>query len=508
MKLFSLKIVQVGLLAFFIFQAGCSRQIRPEVIGPTHLEEGLIAYEQNQWDEALKQFDAALKLDPQSTEALFRRGVIFQKQNKIDDAIAAYREVIRIEPNHFKSHHNLGNLYSYEKGNIAQSIFHYRRFLDVAPTHPLNSRTQVRLTELTGTPDEKLAHGKSTLEGEPQSDIHLTGELMPASQPPLPAAAPAAPLAVLPVPALRVPAAAERNGGSFPQVVCVVGETARGKIEGSGFIVGPGYVLASGHETNQSSRLAVQFQDGSIHPATLLSVSSALDLALLQIPAQETPSLPFGNANSGRVGEPVLAVGCPFGLNHSASQGIISAPERMLGDRPLLQTDVAVNPGNSGGPLLNKQGEVIGVVLGMLPEAHGIAFAAPAREVKRFLGETFFQMGTLLAEAKRYPEAADLLLQSTQFWPQSAKAFNNLGEVYRRTQEAKKAEQAYLKALEINPKYADAHYNLGAFYDGLMRNPKKAAHHYRKYMELKPASPDTAQIGQRLAAIEGTGVKP
>ncbi|HZR47732.1 MAG TPA: tetratricopeptide repeat protein, partial [Candidatus Manganitrophaceae bacterium] len=95
------------------------------------------------------------------------------------------------------------------------------------------------------------------------------------------------------------------------------------------------------------------------------------------------------------------------------------------------------------------------------------------------------------------------------FSPQSAKAFNNLGEVYRRSNEAKKAEQAYLRAIEINPKYADAHYNLGTLYDGVIRNPKKAAHHYRKYMELKPASPDSVQVGQRLAAIEGTpGGKP
>ncbi|HZR45997.1 MAG TPA: tetratricopeptide repeat protein, partial [Candidatus Manganitrophaceae bacterium] len=495
MSRFSKKIGTFFLLSLLALPAACSRQIRPDAVGPTHLEEGLIAYEQNRWDEALQQFDAALKIDPQNTEALFRRGIIFQKQNKIDDAIAAYRELIRIDPNHFKSHYNLGNLYSYEKGNNTQAIFHYRRFADLAPTHPLNAKTQARLAELTG-PDEKLARGKSTLEGEPQSDIHLTGELTPPTTAALPAVLPAAPVAVVP-PASRaeaappVPAPAERNDPSYPQVVCVIGETARGKIEGSGFVIGSGYILASGHETDQSHRLAVRFQDGSIQPATLLSVSSALDLALLQIPAAGTAPLSFSNANSGKVGETVVAVGCPFGLDHSASQGIISAPERLLGDRPLIQTDVAVNPGNSGGPLLNKQGEVIGVVLGMIPEARGIAFAVPAREAKRFLGETFFQMGTLLAEAKRYSEAAELLAQSTKFSPQSAKAFNNLGEVYRRSNEAKKAEQAYLKAIEINPKYADAHYNLGTLYDGVIRNPKKAAHHYRKYMELKPASPDT-----------------
>ncbi|MBI3804541.1 MAG: tetratricopeptide repeat protein [Nitrospirae bacterium] len=500
MKPFSKKTILSRLLFPFILLAllpACSRQIRPDSVGPTHLEEGLIAYDQNQYDEAIKHLDAALKLDPQNTEALFRKGAIYQKQNKTDEAIAAYREVVRIDPNHFKAHYNLANLYSYEKANNVQAIFHYRRFLSLAPAHPLAGKAQTRLAELTEVPGDKLAQGKGTSEEEGQGDIHLTGEMM------VPAVPPAAP--VLPVaPPIPTPgnASPEAPAVSFPQVVCVHGDTPQGKNEGSGFVVGPGYILASGHQANQANRLEVQFQDGSVYAASVLSVSAALDLALLQISYQGAEPLSFVSANTAKTGEPVMAVGCPFGLNHSASQGIISAPERTMGDRPVLQTDVAINPGNSGGPLLNRQGEVVGVVLGMLPEARGIAFAVPSREVRRFLGETFFQMGTLLAEAKRYPEASDLLIQSTRTWPPSAKAYNNLGEVYRRMKETKKAEQAYAKALEINPKYADAHYNIGTFYDSILRNPQKAAFHYRRYIELKPTSPEAVQVGQWLAAIE------
>ncbi len=489
-------------LSAWIILAGCSRQLRPDAVGPTHLEEGLIAYDQNRLDEALKSFDAALKLDAQNTEALFRRGVILQKQNKTEEAIASYREVVRLDPNHFKTHHNLANIYSYEKANNVQAIFHYRRFLNLAPTHPLAARAQMRLAELTEVPGDKLSRGKGITEEEGEGDIHLTGEM---AGPPLPAPLPPAPIAPTLLPpsgrAGRTPPSEPIL--SFPQVVCVHGETAQGQIEGSGFTVGPGYILASGHQANQASRLTVQFQNGAKYPASVLSVSSALDLALLQIAPQETEPLSFAAASSSKVGESVMAVGCPFGLNHSASQGIISAPERVLGERPVLQTDVAINPGNSGGPLLNKQGEVVGVVLGTLQDARGIAFAVPSREVKRFLGETFFQMGTLLAEAKRYPEAADLLAQSIRAWPQSAKAHNNLGEVYRRMKETKKAEQAYIRALEVNPKYADAHFNIGTFYDSVLRNPQKAAAHYKRYLELKPTSPEAVQVAQWLKAIEG-----
>lgn len=476
---------------------GCSRRLRPDAVGPTHLEEGLIAYDQNRLDDALRSLDAALKLDPQNTEALFRKGVILQKQNKTEEAVASYREVVRIDPNHFKAHYNLANIYSYEKANNLQAIFHYRRFLSLAPTHPLSARAQTRLAELTEVPGDKLARGKGIPEDEGEGDIHLTGELI---GPPSP----------LPVPAASLPsgrpsrtAPPAEPAPSFPQVVCVHGDTAQGEIEGSGFIVGPGYILASGHQADQASRLTVQFQNGAMVPASILSVSGALDLALLQIALQEAEPLSFAASDSPKVGESVMAIGCPFGLNHSASQGIISAPERVLGERPVLQTDVSINPGNSGGPLLNKQGEVVGVVLGTLQDARGIAFAVPSREVKRFLGETFFQMGTLLAEAKRYPEAAGLLAQSIRSWPRSAKAHNNLGEVYRRMKEMKKAEQAYLKALEVNPNYADAHFNIGTFYDSVLRNPRKAALHYKKYLELKPTSPEAVQVAQWLAAIEG-----
>jgi S1-C subfamily serine protease len=494
------KNVLLFLSVWWVF-TGCSRQIRPDAVGPTHLEEGLIAYDQNRLDDALQSLDAALKLDPQNTEALFRKGVILQKQNKTEGAVASYREVVRIDPNHFKTHYNLANIYSYEKANNVQAIFHYRRFLSLAPTHPLAARAQMRLTELTEVPGDKLAQGKGITEGEGEGDIHLTGEL---AGPPLPAPLPSAPLAPAPLlPSGRPTRTAPEPALSFPQVVCVRGETAQGEIEGSGFIVGPGYILASGHQANQASRLTVQFQNGAQYPASVLSVSSALDLALLQIAFQDATPLSFAPSGSPKVGESVMAIGCPFGLNHSASQGIISAPERVLGERPVLQTDVAINPGNSGGPLINKQGEVVGVVLGTLQEARGIAFAVPSREVKRFLGETFFQMGTLLAEAKRYPEAADLLTQSIQAWPQSGKAHNNLGEVYRRMKETKKAEQAYLKALEVNPKYADAHFNIGTFYDSVLRNSQKAALHYKRYLELKPTSPEAVQVAQWLATIEG-----
>jgi len=144
------QVVKIGfpltILAFFL--SSCAAR---KVTNPTYLEEGLISYEEKKWDHALVKLNEAIQLNPQNVEAHFRKGVIFQRQNKIDKAISAYREVTRYEPNHFKANYNLGNIYSYEKANKGQAIFHYRKFLESAPTHVLVKRTKDRLLELTDT---------------------------------------------------------------------------------------------------------------------------------------------------------------------------------------------------------------------------------------------------------------------------------------------------------------------------------------------------------------------
>ncbi len=466
---------------------GCFRHVAPTGTGPTDLEEGLIAYDQGNWEKALSHLDKAVQHDPENTEAYFKRGVIYQRMEKIDDAIMNYREVVRIDRKHFKAHYNLANLYSFEKKDTVQAIFHYRRFLKMAPGHPLAPKAQNKLAQLTRIAGEKGSFNRRNLSHTAPDP--LAGELL---QPPI----------VSPVvPESSAGRPVER--GVFPQVVCITGTAGGKKVEGSGFMVGKGgYILASGHQVKRAIRLTAQFQDGSTYPATLLSVSDALDLSLLQIPFQGMEPLGFNREKSPQAGDPVLAVGCPFGLNHTASQGIISAPERRIGDKYLLQTDVAINPGSSGGPLLNKGGEVLGVIVGMLPHAQGIAFALPAREVRHFLGETFLQIGNLFAEAKRYNDAADALLSSSNFWPESPQALNNLGEVYRRLKQYEAAETAYLRAVLSNPGYAEAHYNLGILYDNHLNKRKQAAMHYRKYLELKPRSADAVQVGQWLSAVE------
>ncbi|MDD3433998.1 MAG: DegQ family serine endoprotease [Tepidiphilus sp.] len=164
---------------------------------------------------------------------------------------------------------------------------------------------------------------------------------------------------------------------------------------GSGFIVSAdGYILTNAHvvgEGGEGTDVTVQLADGRKFPAKVVGTDRRTDIAVLKIEAKGLPVVKFGDPNKARVGQWVIAVGSPFGFEHSVTAGIISAKSRRLPDEtyvPFIQTDVAVNPGNSGGPLFNLDGEVIGINSQIYSRSGGymgIAFAIPsdvAQEVK------------------------------------------------------------------------------------------------------------------------------
>ncbi len=287
------------------------------------------------------------------------------------------------------------------------------------------------------------------------------------------------------------------------QVGCVRGERPDGSsVEGSGFVVASEYFLTSAHGIRQTERLQVRFQDGendAAHPASLLSVSPVLDLALLHLPMWKATPLPFTRSGSPGVGAAVTAVGCPLGRALETSMGETRPNDR--GMDGLIQSRLVVQPGNSGGPLLNQAGEVLGMVLWTGKDRPGEAFALPVREIERFLGESFSQMGGLLAEVGRYADAAEVLSHGARFAPESAKVHNNLGEAFRMMREGKRSEGALQKSVALNPDYAEAHYNLGMLYKNLLDHPTKAATHFRRYLYLRPTAPEAGQIGRWLTAL-------
>ena len=163
-------------------------------------------------------------------------------------------------------------------------------------------------------------------------------------------------------------------------------ETPRG--EASGFIVSAdGYVLTNAHVLDGASEVLVTLVDKREFKAKIVGADDRSDVALLKIDASGLPVVKIGNVERLRVGEWVLAIGSPFGLDSTVTAGIVSAKQRETGsDIALLQTDVAVNPGNSGGPLIDTRGEVVGVnsqILSPVGSYIGISFAIPIDEAMR-----------------------------------------------------------------------------------------------------------------------------
>jgi serine protease Do len=157
---------------------------------------------------------------------------------------------------------------------------------------------------------------------------------------------------------------------------------------GSGIIMDPrGYVITNNHVIDGAQEIKVLLTGGREFEATVKGRDPKTDLALIHIvnPPSGLPSLKLGDSDAVRVGDWVMAIGNPFGLNHTVTQGIISAKGRVIGAGPydrFLQTDALINPGNSGGPLLNLQGEVIGINTAILTKGQGIGFAIPSNMAK------------------------------------------------------------------------------------------------------------------------------
>jgi serine protease Do len=157
---------------------------------------------------------------------------------------------------------------------------------------------------------------------------------------------------------------------------------------GSGFIMSAdGYVMTNAHVVDGADEVFVKLTDAREFKARLIGADARTDVALLKIDGQRLPAATIGASSTVRVGEWVIAIGSPFDLDNTVTAGIISAKARETGDfLPLIQTDVAVNPGNSGGPLLNMRGEVVGINSQIYSRSGGymgISFAIPIDEAMR-----------------------------------------------------------------------------------------------------------------------------
>jgi Do/DeqQ family serine protease len=161
---------------------------------------------------------------------------------------------------------------------------------------------------------------------------------------------------------------------------------------GSGVIVSPdGAVLTNNHVVENATRIEVKLQDGRHFVAKVVGTDPATDLAVLHIDAKNLPAARFADSDVAEVGQWVVAIGSPFGLDYTVTAGVLSAKGRGgLGANEIedyLQTDASINPGNSGGPLVNLRGEVLGINTMIIGHASGIGFAIPSNLARKISSE-------------------------------------------------------------------------------------------------------------------------
>src|SRR5918998_1257422 len=243
------------------------------------------------------------------------------------------------------------------------------------------------------------------------------------------------------------------NGGETP-----FGQPQQGTATGSGFVVDEdGTIVTNAHVVEGASSVQVGFEEGGdLVDAEVKGVDDDTDLAVLKIDpqGQELTVLPLGDSADAEVGDPVVAIGNPFGLQRTVTTGIVSALQRQV-DAPsgfaitdVIQTDASINPGNSGGPLLNAQGEVIGInsqiATGGGQGSVGIGFAVPVNTAKDLLpqlraGEDIERayLGVSMATVNEdLAQEADLPVES--------------GALVERVEEGTPAEEAGLRGSEID----------------------------------------------------------
>ena len=349
-----------------------------------------------------------------------------------------------------------------------------------------------------------------------------------------------------------------------PAVGVILAQDAKGETltQGSAIIATTyGLVVTNWHVVGGASSAAVKQESGAFYPVEgVVAWNAEQDFAILQIAGKGLPTIPLGDSDKVRQGDRVLVLGSPQGLENTASEGIVSAVRELPNGQKLLQTTAAISEGSSGGPILDMQGQVVGIASFMLREGQSLNFAIPINEVKPKvkagkvtpLVEARLPSATGNAEAlylegvralpqdvsapdapqkfeaalalfrraielhQDYPgahvlagyclsklgrgqEAVEACKQAIRIKPDYAEAYVGLGIAYCALARWQEAVEACKRAIRLKPDLASAHYNLAAAYASLGRD-EEAVEESKQAIRIKP---DYAEAHFKLGAGYG-----
>jgi tetratricopeptide (TPR) repeat protein len=289
--------------------------------------------------------------------------------------------------------------------------------------------------------------------------------------------------------------------------------------QGSGFIVREnGAIVTNYHVISNAEDIKVKVGDKVLEVEGLLHIDKENDVVILKAKGKDLQSVKIGDIEKLSVGEKVYVISSPQGLKNTISDGILSGIRNIDSQRKILQITAPVSEGSSGGPVFNKDGEVIGIATFIIKEAQNISFAIPVNlirgkfsgqevillektTIKDFTGtaEYWFYRGVAYGNSGMLKEAINAYEHAIRIVPNFANAYFNLGVIYDKLDLHNEAIDAYKQAIRIKPDHAEAYYNLGFSYQKLSRFEEAA----KAYKETIKINPDNSEAHNNLGLIYG-----
>src|SRR3990172_607849 len=289
--------------------------------------------------------------------------------------------------------------------------------------------------------------------------------------------------------------------------------------QGSGFIVRADGVIVTKYDVvRDAGEIKVKVGKEVLNVEGLIYTDKENDLVMLKVKGKGLPAVKLGDIERANVGEKVYVISSPQGFENTISDGISSGIREIASGRKVLQITAPVSQGSSGGPVFDKNGEVIGIATFLIKEAQNLNFAMPVNIIKDKIhskkvialkdskiegyedtAEYWFVLGYYLGEAGMHKEAIEAYRQAIRIKPDYAVAHYNLGVAYGKSGMYREGIEAYKQAIRIKPDLAEAHNNLGVAY-GKSGMYKEEIEAYKQAIRIKP---DYAEAHNNLGVAYG-----